>query len=159
MICEKILGNETETRFQALTIDYIPIQWDEAFKKLLKKKTDGGREIGIRLDNTILSRGLRQGDILWYDRESAVAVRFVPCEVIVIDISPDHPEMAAKVCYEIGNKHATLLWGEHSMQFVTPFNEPTMHQLSHLHGISAKKEEIVLDFDKRISSSVNSHTH
>lgn len=65
MVCEKILGNLNEGKFSNLDIDYLDIEWHEAFKKIHKKTTKDGIEVGIRMDNEILKRGLRQDDALF----------------------------------------------------------------------------------------------
>ena len=75
-----------------------------------------------------------------------------------LNLSED-PEMIAKVCYEIGNRHATLFWGENAHTFITPYNEPTLTMLNKLHGVTTTVETISLDFSKAISSSINAHTH
>ena len=116
-------------------------------------------EVGIRLDTDILTKGLRDGDVLYQGGDRIIVVEMPPCEVIVIDIDEHHPDMVAKVCYEIGNKHAALLRGDGPLQFITPYNEPTLMLLNKLHGVTAKKEVRKLDFDKSISSTVSSHTH
>ena len=58
MICEKILGKLTDGVFSGKKVDYVDIHWDEAFKKLHRKTSQGGTELGIRLDDSVLTRGL-----------------------------------------------------------------------------------------------------
>ncbi len=58
MICENILGTRTDPQFQGCREDPVQLEWDEAYKRLLKKTSREGREIGIRLDPSILTRGL-----------------------------------------------------------------------------------------------------
>lgn len=159
ILCEFIKGNLKEKEIAAQSVDYVDIEWYEAFKRIHKKTSRKGREIGIRLGTEILKRGLREGDILWQEGEEAVAVRIPPCEVIVIDIDRHHPEAAYKVCYEIGNKHAALMSGEGELQFITPYNEPTLQLMQKFCGVHAEKTVRKLDFNKAISSTVNSHTH
>ena len=159
MICEKILGNVSESKYSGCHVDYVDIEWYEAFKKLHKKITSCGMEIRIRMGNEILLRGFKQGDVLWCEENEIVAVNIPEAEMIVIDVQPDHPHMIPKVCYEIGNKHATLLYGENPYQFITPYNEPTYELLKKLHGVNVKKECQKMNFDKRISASINAHTH
>lgn len=67
--------------------------------------------------------------------------------------------MIAKTCYEIGNRHAPLFYGENIFTFVTPYNEPMFLMLSKLHGVTAEKTTMRLDFDKRISATVHNHHH
>lgn len=159
ILCEKILGSMADPAFADCQADYVEIEWHEAYKRLHQKTTGSGLEIGIRLDTDILTRGLREGDILWQDDNWVIAVTIPPCEAIVIDVDAAHPEMVAKVCYELGNKHAALLWGETEMQFVTPYNEPTLQLLNKQHGVTACKKLVKFNFDKSISSTVSSHTH
>ena len=159
IICEKILGKITDEPFASCQADPVEIEWHEAYKRIHQKKTKSGVEIGIRLGTDILVRGLRDGDVLYQDGERAIVVEMPPCEVIVIDIDEDHPEMVAKVCYEIGNKHAALLKGDGPLQFITPYNEPTLVLLNKLHGVTARKDVRKLDFEKSISSTVSGHSH
>ena len=140
-------------------MDYVNIEWFEAFKKIHKKVTDKGEEVGIRLDDTVLSRGLYEGDILYLDKERALVVHTPKCMVIRVKVDENHPHMAAKVCYEIGNRHAPLFYGEEENTFITPYNEPMYLMLEKLHGVTATKEIQRLDFDRRISAAVHNHHH
>lgn len=121
--------------------------------------TDKGEEVGIRLDDTVLSRGLYEGDILYLDKERALVVHTPKCMVIRVKVDENHPHMAAKVCYEIGNRHAPLFYGEEENTFITPYNEPMYLMLEKLHGVTATKEIQRLDFDRRISAAVHNHHH
>lgn len=159
IVCESVIGNLKDRGFDGHEIDYVDIEWHEAYKRIHHKTSRKGREIGIRLGTEVLIKGMREGDVLWQDGSEAIAVRIPPCEVIVIDIDGRHPDMAYKVCYEIGNKHAALMRGEGKLQFITPYHEPTLLLMQELHGVSAKKAVRNLDFDKAISRTVSSHTH
>ena len=159
MMCEKILGKLTDEEFSGKKVDYVDIHWDEAFKKLHRKTSQGGTELGIRLDDSVLTRGLNQDDVLAVEGDTVYAVNIPPCEVIVVTVDKHHPHMVAKVCYEIGNRHAPLFWGAEEGTFITPYNEPMKVMLDKLHGVSTEVKESKLDFDRRISASVHSHTH
>lgn len=87
-----------------------------------------------------------------------IAVNTPPCEVIRVSLTPGHEKQAAKVCYEIGNRHAPLFWGENDT-FITIYNEPMLLMLQKLHGVMAEKELKKLDFDQRISASIHNHHH
>lgn len=159
MICETIVGKLSEIDITGKTIEYVEIEWHEAFKKIHKKTTDQGREVGIRLNDEVLSRGLYEGDVIYMDETLIIAVKTPPCEVICIHIASDHPFMIAKTCYEIGNRHAPLFYGEDMFTFITPYNEPMLLMLSKLHGVTAEKTTMRLDFDKRISATLHNHHH
>ena len=111
MLCEKIIGRIPDLDLTGKAVDYVEIEWYEAFKKIHKKVTNRGGEIGIRLDDSVLSRGLYEGDVIYEDEKTAVVVKTPPCEVIRVRVDRDHLQAAAKVCYEIGNRHAPLFYG------------------------------------------------
>lgn len=159
MICEKILGTLEDLDTAGKTIEYVEIEWHEAFKKIHRKTTDTGREVGIRLDDSVLTEGLYEGKVIYMDENLVIAVRTSPCEVIRVTVEPDHRFMTAKVCYEIGNRHAPLFYGPKEDTFITPYNEPMLRMLSGLHGVKAEKEVGKLAFDRRISASVHNHHH
>ena len=159
MICEKILGMLDELDVAGKTVEYVEIEWHEAFKKIHKKTTDTGREVGIRMDDSVLTEGLYDGKVIYMDDGLVIAVHTPPCEVIRVTVKPDHRFMAAKVCYEIGNRHAPLFYGEDEYTFITPYNEPMLQMLSGLHGVETEKEMRKLAFDKRVSASVHNHHH
>ena len=158
MLCEQVLGKLEDLDVSGKTVEYVDIEWHEAFKKIHKKITDQGREVGIRMDDSILSRGLFQGDVIYQDETVIVAVNTPPCEIIEIALAPGHEKMAAKVCYEIGNRHAPLFWGAENT-FITIYNEPMLVMLQKIHGVKAEKETAKLDFDQRISASIHNHHH
>ena len=63
MLCEQVLGKLHDFDTTGKTIEYVDIEWHEAFKKIHKKITDKGTEVGIRMDDSILARGLYQDDV------------------------------------------------------------------------------------------------
>ena len=159
MLCEKILGKLKDFDLTGKTVEYVDIEWHEAFKRIHRKTTDSGREVGIRLDDSVLTRGLFQGDVIYADEHLVIAVNTPPCEVIEVSLEPGHEKYVAKVCYEIGNRHAPLFWGDQENTFITIYNEPMMVMLEKLHGVRAEKKTLKLDFDRRISASIHNHHH
>lgn len=84
--------------------DTVTLHWYEAGRRILRKTSDGGRDIAFRL----LKEGqrLRHGDLVFLNSTLAVSIAVEPSEVMVL--SPKTlPEMA-RACYEIGNKHTPL---------------------------------------------------
>ncbi|MBP3888907.1 MAG: urease accessory protein UreE [Cellulosilyticum sp.] len=159
MICEKILGNLKDEQYSNKNVEYVDIDWHDAFHKIHKKTTKEGTEVGIRLDNDVLVHGLKEGDVLYADSDKVIAVHILPCEAIVAQVDAHHPHMIAKLCYEIGNRHATLFWGNDDHTFITPYTEPMLVMIQKLHGVTATVKTLSLDFNKAISASINAHTH
>ena len=127
MLVEKVIGNINDERFKNSNIDYVDIEWHEAFKKLHKKTSQGGIEVGIKLDNDILTRGLRQGDILAMNEDNIIAVNIPKDKALVVKVDDTH--LVPKVCYEIGNRHATLFEGNNHNEFITIYSEPMKEML------------------------------
>ena len=86
MLCEKILGKLKDFDLTGKTVEYVDIEWHEAFKKIHRKTTDSGREVGIRLDDSVLTRGLFQDDVIYADEKLVIAVNTPPCEVIEVSL-------------------------------------------------------------------------
>ena len=107
----------------------------------------------------MLTRGLFQDDVIGEEDGAIIAVNTPPCEVIEVSLEPGHEKYVAKVCYEIGNRHAPLFWGDQENTFITIYNEPMMVMLEKLHGVRAEKKTLKLDFDRRISASIHNHHH
>ena len=149
MLVEKVIGNINDEQFKNSNIDYVDIEWHEAFKKLHRKTSQSGIEVGIKLDNDILTRGLRQGDVL--------AINDIPKDKALV-VKVDDTHLVPKVCYEIGNRHATLFEGSSHNEFITIYSEPMKEMLEKI-GANATVEEIQFDFNKSISSSINAHHH
>lgn len=159
MICDKIIGSLSQMDIGDRQVEFVTIEWHEAFKKIHRKFTDHGREIGIKMDDSILKRGLHQGDVLYQDEETVIAVHTPPCDALMVEIEQGHESCIAKVCYEIGNRHAPLFRGNKENTFVTPYNEPMEKLLAGIHGAVVKREDIAFDFNRQISSVAGEHHH
>lgn len=159
MLCEKIIGRMEDWDLNGKVLDYVDIEWYEAFKKIHRKISRQGREVGIRLNDQVLSRGLYEGDILYADEQLILAVCTPACEVLKFSAPPDHNYMTVKACYEIGNRHAPLFQGEKEGEYVTPYDEPMHQMLQKIHRITVSKTVQKLDFRHRISAAVHNHHH
>jgi urease accessory protein len=168
MLCEKVLGNLGDAEFAAelegAAVDHVDVDWHEAFKKLHRKTSEQGREVGIRLGDWVLSRGLSDGDVLGVEEgpggeKTAVVVRLLPTKCLVIDVAADHAFMLARVGWEVGNTHTPLFWGEGGLQLLCEYTEPVERLLCGLHAVTVTAAERVLDPARRVSSSAHVHPH
>ena len=48
MLVEKVIGNINDEQFKNSNIDYVDIEWHEAFKKLHRNTSQSGIEVGIK---------------------------------------------------------------------------------------------------------------
>lgn len=156
MLSEKIIGKVSEDKFRNYEIDYVDIEWHEAFKKIHKKVTYSGIELGIKMDDSILIRGLNDGDVLGIQDNKAIVVNIPETTALVVSVEDHH--LIPKVCYEIGNRHATLFSGGNHHEFITIYDEPMKQMLEKI-GVKVEVKKVKFDFDKRISASINNHHH
>ena len=85
MICENVIGNlsyeEVAARFAGYEVDPVDFDWHEAFGKLHRKESRGGRTIGVRLGDWVLSHGLREGDVLGVDEREFARFGDAECRI------------------------------------------------------------------------------
>lgn len=159
MICEKILGKLSDPEFSGLDVDYVDVEWHEAFTRLHRKISEKGEDVGIRMGNEILTRGLHQDDVLYADDRKVLAVNIPECQAIKAVVRKDHPGQIAKLCYEVGNTHTTMFRGEDEFTFYAPYYQALLDKISQIHGVTAREVFIRFDFTKALSSSINQHHH
>lgn len=126
MIAEKVIGSLKPTSKQ---IETVTIDWYERDKKLLRKTTSAGEEIGITVQEP-----LKEGDILFEDETRVIAVEIAPCDLVAVEVSS--MEEMGKLCFELGNRHLSLSIENNRVK--CPFDEPTFEYLKRL-GFAARK--------------------
>jgi urease accessory protein len=151
LLFETILG--TLADFPGKRVDYVSIEWHETRKKLHRKTSRGGADIALRLGDEILKQGLRQDDVLGINGDTIYVVDIPPFEALVIHVDPAHSRTAEKLCWEIGNKHIPLFWGEAPGEFITPYDAPLETLLRKIHGLKLEKLFCKPDFSKAVSAS------
>lgn len=127
------LGN-IHKRMISHDVDVVIIEWYETNKRILHKQTESGIAITTKFLNE--NPNLEDGDILWQDENSIIAVQIKPCECIVI--TPATMLIVASLCYEIGNRHLALFY--EGDELVVPFEGP-LHNLLQASGYQIKVEK------------------
>jgi len=64
MIVERVLYNIKDIDLEKLEVDFVDIEWYEVQKKILRKLSSNGIEVGIRNSN---GEALKEGDVLWQE--------------------------------------------------------------------------------------------
>jgi len=118
MIAEKVIGHLHHTEKE---IDRVKIEWFERSRKRMRKTSEKGREIGICVDTP-----LNDGDILYEDDNTVIAVEIAECKLIKIAVS--EMEEMGKLCFEIGNRHISLIIKNDCV--IIPFDAPTLDYLT-----------------------------
>lgn len=134
MLIETILGNIGDFSVGSREVDKVYVEWYELEKKLLRKTSEAGEEVGIRL--TRQSDGhLHEGDVLFADGKKVMIVDILPCDLTVVPVH-SMQEMG-RLCFELGNRHLTLSIEENQVK--VPFDAPTFAYLEKL-GFAPRKE-------------------
>ncbi|SFE77824.1 urease accessory protein [Chitinophaga sp. CF118] len=149
-VIESIQGNIQTVPLHNRTTDTLLLEWFETGKRVLRRSTVNGREIALRfLREAPL---LQEGDILYMDEHTIIAVTIAPATAIVL--TPATMADMAAICYEIGNKHLPLfLQGN---QVLIPFEEPLFRWLEARGYVPAKEERTLSNM---LRSNVMPHNH
>ncbi|HZE85912.1 MAG TPA: urease accessory protein UreE [Puia sp.] len=132
-------------------IDWVELEWYEADKRVLRKRTRSGRDLALKFLGA--SPAFMQGDILYASETHLIAVEILPCEAIVV--MPASALELASLCYEIGNKHLPLFW--ENGELLAPFEAPLFRWMTAA-GYAARKEKRRLLQPLRTSVAAHAHT-
>jgi urease accessory protein len=150
MIIEKPMGAISEPEFSALAQDTVDIAWFDAGKRLGRITTHSGLELGIRLNREAEKRGLHNGDVLSVQDGTAVVVHIIPTECLVV-AAPERDSLI-RLCYEVGNRHASLFFDEKAEVFLLPYDEP-MELLIKSLGLTPERKQAQLLAQQRVGSA------
>jgi urease accessory protein len=134
MIIQQKKGNINPVDTSNKNIDWLSLQWFETNKRILHKKTNAGTEISLKFLKE--NAALTEGDILFEDEETIIAVEVIACDCIVV--KPANMFEMASACYEIGNRHLPLFF--ENGELLVPFENP-LYNLLQAHGFKVVKEE------------------
>jgi urease accessory protein len=150
MIIKEKIGNLYNYPHAGRSIDRLSIQWHEAGKRILYRKSASGRDIIIKFLKE--AQNLKQDDILFADDDSLIVVDIIPCEAIVIQ--PAGLYQMALACYEIGNKHLPLFYEDDTL--VIPYERPlyTMLQAAGFDPVIETRR-----LSNQLRTTVSPHAH
>ena len=134
MLIQQKIGHIKDYPNNTKAIDWLKLQWFETNKRIQRKHTESGLEIAIKFLRE--NPNLTQGDILFEDEKSIIAIDILPCECIVV--APKNMFEMASVCYEIGNKHLPLFFDKEEL--LVP-NEMPLYKLLTAQGYIVKQEQ------------------
>ncbi|HRG61947.1 MAG: urease accessory protein UreE [Neisseriales bacterium] len=158
MIITKICGNLANTSLRAnLDLDYIELEWFELNKRIMRKTTRNNLEIGINISENGFS--FNDQDILFDDGVKAIIVKVIPTKCIAIN--PASKSELAVVCYELGNRHASLFIDENNPErLLVPFDQPMLILLKKiLAGVEVVDARLVKPLTGHKNISHEHHHH
>jgi urease accessory protein len=134
MVVQQKIGNLNLHTTGSKSIDWLALQWFETNKRIQRKQTNAGVDIALKFLRE--NPSLTQGDILFEDERTLIAVEVLPCDCLVI--CPKNMFEMASVCYEIGNKHLPLFF--ENDELLVPFEMPLFKLLA-AQGYEIKQEQ------------------
>ena len=169
MLCTEIQGNINDPSAVialqrrlggSFDVDTVDFEWDEVRGRVHRKRSAGGRDVGVRLGDWVTRTGLADGDVLGCEPTAApgarpvvVAVRLLSAHALIIDVDPSAPVSLARVAWEVGNMHVPLFRGEGERELVAPYSEPLVRMLSRVPAVTLRDDESRLDPARRLSGN------
>ncbi len=146
MLVTQVLGNIEDRAYQNTYIDFVAIEWFNTQKRIALLRTNNGQEVALRFEKP-LDIGLNHGDILIHNEQGIIAVCIIPVHILVMQ-TKDNTQIA-QLCYEIGNYHIPLFFGQNVFEFKAPFEKPLQRLLEKL-CIDYKEEYGILNSKERL---------
>jgi len=140
LISTEIRGNIYNAGYQqnSKSVDYLSLEWFDTTKRIIRDFSIGRREIGFR---NLTSDALRDGDVLYEDKEVCIVVKILACLCIVLQ--PVNATDMAVICFEIGNKHVPIFINSQN-EIIIAYEKPLYEQLARA-GYQPKKEERIIE--------------
>lgn len=161
MILTKICGSLLDPAFmegrQNKHIDYLPLEYTDVQKHILRALTNEGRDIAIRLSPEAQKHGLHDGDVLLEEADTLVVLQILPVPALIA--KPRSLMEAARFCYEIGNRHAPLYALPGDTPAFAAVYDASMGLLFAKLGIPYEKKELKLDDAYRLKLVSGTHHH
>jgi len=109
-----IIGNIfKDNALQKLDFEKLKISRMELEKKILRRQTDKGTDIGITLDSGI---HLHHGDIIGNDKIK-IMIEQIPEKIISIKLKENKQNLAVLLGHIIGNRHRPIGFDDNSILF------------------------------------------
>ena len=160
MLITKICGNiyhDNNLQYEQYAIDYIDLEWYELHKRVIRKTSLANVEFGIQLPAN--TKFLQDGDILLILDKTVFVVRVKQCECIAI--TPKTNYELAKICYEIGNRHAPLFIDEDNDQcLLLPKDKPIQLMLEKLgFNVAILNARLTKPLNSFTAKDTHGHSH
>lgn len=163
LVVSTLLGHVDEPRFAGRRVVQVPVAWDEASRRRLRRSAIDGTDLTIGLDR---GEYLYEGSVLDDDGERVLVISRVPEPALVVrlDLRLDAArlvEQAVAIGHAFGNQHAPVevVGGEVRVPVLTTeaIARTTVESLG-LEGAVIEFEEVALGRLQPLSVS-QSHSH
>ena len=104
LVVSEVIRNAKGEDLSSKEVDFFDIEWFESTRKLLRKVSHKGEEVGLRILKENLR--LKHHDVLWEDGNKILLVNVLPSDAVVVQ--PKTMREMGTICFEIGNQHIPI---------------------------------------------------
>lgn len=122
-VITEILGNAKTRNLEDKKVDFLPVEWFETTRKVLRKYSDAGKEIGLRILKENFR--LRHMDILLETDSEILLVQIQAADAVVVQ--PKTMREMGTICFEIGNQHIPIFI--ENDEVIIPYEDPIYSRL------------------------------
>lgn len=123
IVVSEIVRNAKGEDLSSKEIDFFDIEWFESTRKLLRKVSQKGKEVGLRILKENFR--LKHYDVLWEDGDKVLLVNVLPADAVVVQ--PKTMREMGTICFEIGNQHIPIFI--ENDEVIIPYEDPIFNLL------------------------------
>lgn len=123
IVVSEIIRNAKGEDLSSKDVDYFDIEWFESTRKLLRKISHKGEEVGMRILKENFR--LKHYDVLWEDENKILLVNVLPADAVVVQ--PKTMREMGTICFEIGNQHIPIFI--ENDEVIIPYEDPIFNLL------------------------------
>ena len=123
LVVSEVIRNAKGEDLSSKEVDFFDIEWFESTRKLLRKVSHKGEEVGLRILKEKLR--LKHHDVLWEDGNKILLVNVLPSDAVVVQ--PKTMREMVTICFEIGNQHIPIFI--ENDEIIIPYEDPIFNLL------------------------------
>ena len=123
LVVSEVIRNAKGEDLSSKEVDFFDIEWFESTRKLLRKVSHKGEEVGLRILKENLR--LKRHEVLWEDGDKILLVNVLPSDAVVVQ--PKTMREMGTICFEIGNQHIPIFI--ENDEIIIPYEDPIFNLL------------------------------
>ena len=144
LLVREVIGRRDEPRFARRRVERLPVAWDEASKRRLRRVTDAGTDVGVDLPRGAL---LADGAVLADDGERVIVAERRREPALVVRFEPGVPPerlvaQALRLGHAFGNQHVPVEVDEGGLRVPLTSSEDVARATVDALGLGAARVEV-----------------
>ena len=124
IVVSEVIRNAKGEDLSSKEVDFFDIEWFESTRNLLRKISQKGEEVGMRVLKENFR--LKHHDVLWEDGNKILLVNILPSDAVVVQ--PKTMREMGTICFEIGNQHIPIFI--ENDEVIIPYEDPIFNLLT-----------------------------